>query len=174
MVEVSVATLLVCVGLASIVAVHGRSIQLLRATHQAAAASQILQQRVDRLRSKPWIDVATSAGLARAMASPTDSERELPGIRLTEVLTVSPVQVSASGPVPAGMEFTVRRSNGEVVVEQTGDLSAETTVLIRSTITWEDPRGKHERSLRSIICRVGLTKSGIFGSTLGRPIPTTP
>lgn len=174
LVEVSVATLLVCVGLASIVAIHGRSIQVLRATHQAAAASQILQQRVDRLRSKPWVDVATSAGLARVMSLPTDSERELPGTRLIEVLTVAAVQPSEVGPVPGASAFTVQRADRSVTIRQAGDLSGEATLLVSSTISWEDPHGKHERSLRSIICRVGLTRSGILGSGLGRAVPATP
>ena len=32
-----------------------------------------------------------------------------------------------------------------------------------------DPDGKHLRTLRTIVCRSGLTRNGIFGSRIGRP-----
>ena len=28
---------------------------------------------------------------------------------------------------------------------------------------------EHQRKLRTIVCRTGLTRSGVFGSALGRP-----
>lgn len=66
-----ISTLLVCVGIGSIMAMNSRSFHTLRATRQTAAASQILQERVESMREKPWAEIASSDALVRLMNRPT-------------------------------------------------------------------------------------------------------
>jgi Tfp pilus assembly protein PilV len=170
--EVMVSALLITVGLGSILAINARTVHTLRATRQAAVASQILQQRVETLRDKPWPQIASAAALAHTMATPTESESELAEGKVDEVLNISPAVPSATGPAKGAHSFQVRRKDGAVQIEQDDDLSKEATLLVSSSVTWKDPSGVHQRSLRTIICRAGLTRSGIFGSGLGRPTTT--
>jgi prepilin-type N-terminal cleavage/methylation domain-containing protein len=169
LVEVLVSSLLICIGLGSILAINTKTVHTLRAARQAAVASQVLQQRVEALRERPWPQLASSDALAQAMATPTESECELAGGKVDEVLSVSSITPTATGPTMGVDLFRVRRKDGVVTVEQAGDLNKEASVLIMSTVTWKDPSGAHTRNLRTIICRAGLTRSGIFGSALGRP-----
>lgn len=170
LVEVLVSSLLICIGLGSILAINTKTVHTLRATRQAAVASQVLQQRIEALRDRPWPQMASSEALAQAMTTPTGSECELAGGKVDEVLSVSSIKPSDTGPAKGVDSFRVRRKDGAVTVEQAADLSSEASLLVISTVTWKDPSGSHTRSLRTIICRAGLTRSGIFGSGLGRPI----
>jgi len=170
LVEVLVSSLLICIGLGSILAINTKTVHTLRATRQAAVASQVLQQRVEALRDTPWPQMASSEALAQLMDTPTESECELAGGKVDEILSVSSIAPSATGPTQGVDSFRVRRKDGVVSVELAGDLNKEASVLIVSTVTWKDPSGAHTRNLRTIICRAGLTRSGIFGSGLGRPL----
>ena len=176
LVEVLVSALLISIGLGSILAINTKTIHTLRATRQAAVASQVLQQRVEALRDRPWPQIASSEALAQVMSTATESERELASGQIDEVLSIHSIVPSASGPTQGTDLFSVRRKDGEVTVEQAGDLAKEQSLLIMSSVTWRDPSGAHTRNLRTVICRAGLTRSGIFGSGLGRPItdPTAP
>ncbi|MEQ1861519.1 MAG: prepilin-type N-terminal cleavage/methylation domain-containing protein [Chthoniobacteraceae bacterium] len=166
--EVMVAMLMICIALGSILALNTRSAHTLRATRQTAAASQVLQQRVEAIRSKVWPEISNSTMLAALMRTATESERELAGTGIVEVVSVSPELPTATGPREGLGTFRVRRQGGAAIIDQAGDLGAEHTLLIESTITWTDPHGSRERTLKTIVCRAGLTRSGIFGSEVGR------
>lgn len=170
--EMMVSALLITAGLGSVLTINAKTVHTLRATRQAAVASQILQQRVEMLRDKPWPRIASAAALAHTMGAATESEAELAAGKIDEVLTISLVAPSATGPTEAGRSFRVRRKDGAVQIEQDDDLGSEATLLVSSSIDWKDPNGSHQRNLRTIICRAGLTRSGIFGSGLGRPAST--
>ncbi|MEA3213652.1 MAG: hypothetical protein QOE70_6709 [Chthoniobacter sp.] len=167
-IEVLVATLVILVGLCSILAMNARSMHTLRSTRQAAASSQMLQQRIETLRSKAWPEISNSTALATLMKTATESEAELGDPALLEWITVS-VPDTTTGSVLGDRSFSVRRQRGNVRIEEAGDLGSEPTLLIDTSITWRDMDGSHERQLRTILCRAGLTRSGIFGSALGRP-----
>lgn len=171
--EVMVSALLITAGLGSVLAINAKTVHTLRATRQAAVASQVLQQRVEMLRDKPWPQIANAAALGNTMRVATESESELAGGKIDEVLNISAVTQSDAGPTSASRSFQVRRKDGAVQVEQDGDLGSEPSLLISSSITWKDPSGVHQRNLCTIICRAGLTRSGIFGSGLGRPTTST-
>jgi len=168
LVEVMLSTLLVCVGIGSIMAMNTRSFHTLRATRQAAAASQIVQQRIEMMRERPWPEMASSDALRGIMDTPTDSERELLSGGFSESLTVYAVEPSASGPVPADRWFHVKRERRRVSVEKAGDFTGEPTLFVIGEVVWRDMSRERVRSFRTVICRAGLTRSGIFGSTVGR------
>ncbi len=166
-VEVLVSALLIGIGFGSILATDVRSIRTLRCTRQAAAGSQMLQQRIEAIRAAPWPQISNSESLAQLMRVATESEVEVADSALTEYLQVTvPNPALARGAVPRS--FSILRQGGFARVEQSGDFSGERTLMFESRITWRDVQGAHERHLRTIVCRAGLTRSGIFGSALGR------
>jgi hypothetical protein len=173
-VEVLVSAVLILLALGSILAINTKSMHTLRATRQAAASSQILQQRVEAIRGKPWPEISNSAILKDLIERPAESEKELADFNLTEFINVSVPATTEAGAMDAGESFSIRRQNGRVRVITPGDFGKETTLLFESTISWRDVQGSHERKLRTIICRAGLTRSGVFGSSLGRPGPGIP
>ena len=173
-VEVLVSAVLILLALGSILTINTKSMHTLRATRQAAASSQVLQQRIEAIRGKPWPEISNSTILKDLIEQPAESEKELADASLTEFINVSVPRISEAGVIDAGDSFSIRRQNGRVRVITAGDFGKETTLLFESTITWRDVKGSHERKLRTLICRAGLTRSGVFGSSLGRPGAGTP
>lgn len=149
-------------------AIHTHAVHTLRATRQAAASSQVLQQRVEMLRAKPWPEVSNSAALTQLMSAATESEKELTDAHMTETLKVIVPVSSANGPTASATGFSVRRQDGRATADRSFDLGPQPTLFFEGTLTWRDVRGVHARTLRTMICRAGLTRSGIFGSPLGR------
>ncbi|MEO6786944.1 MAG: hypothetical protein ABI318_12500 [Chthoniobacteraceae bacterium] len=167
--EVMVSSLLICVAMGSILMMNVRASKILRTSREVAASSQMLQQRVEMIREHTWSEVAGSAALSALMNTPTDSEAEMSGINLTERMKVTVPKASAAGLVETGQFFSVSRSDGNVVCEGSGDFGAEPTLLFEGTATWRDSSGVHQRDLRTVVCRFGLTRCGIVGTVLGRP-----
>ena len=171
--EVLIAALLICIALGGILEMNTRSIHILRSTRQVAASSLILQQRMEMIRARPWPEISNSTALAQLMGAATDSEAELADAGCMESIKVSVAETSAAGTVDGGRYFTILRQRGTAEVQDAADFGKQSTLLFEDWVTWRDLHGVHERKLRTIICRAGLTRSGIFGSPLGRPVPRT-
>jgi len=167
--EVMVSTLLISIAMGNILMMNLRAVRILKASREVAAASQILQQRVEIVRDRPWSEVSGSKAMAVLMKTPTDSEAELNGTHVTERLKVTVPKASEAGLVETERSFTISRSDGNVVIEQAGDFMSEPTLLLEGTTTWRDQSGVHQRVLRTVVCRFGLTRSGIVGTVIGRP-----
>lgn len=173
MVEVLVAALLIFLSLGGILAMNTRSIHLLRSTRQAIATSQMLQQRMESIRDQPWPDISNATALAALMRKPTESEKELADNACTEFITVS-VPDALGAPAAGARAFSLRRQRGEVTIIDDADLGAEPMLLVNASLQWRGVGGTQQRMLRTIVCRNGLTRCGIFGSTLGRPATAQP
>lgn len=167
--EVLVATLLIAMAMGSIMAINARAISTLRESREVAASSQVLQQRIEMIRERSWTEFASAEALASMMRSRSESEAELSDPLFVETMRVTVPQPSAAGPVESDRFFLVQRTRGRSSIERMGDFSSEHTLLLEGTITWHSQRRIRTRSIRSIICRQGLTRSGIVGSVLGRP-----
>jgi Tfp pilus assembly protein PilV len=166
--EVLVSALLIAMAMGSIMAINTHAIHTLRATRQAAASSQVLQQRVEMLRARPWPEIASSAALTRVLAEPTESEKELADAGMAETLKVTVPVTTTTGPADGSTSFTVARQNGHATADVALDLASQPVLMFEGSLTWKDVHGFHRRTLRTMLCRAGLTRSGIFGSALGR------
>jgi Tfp pilus assembly protein PilV len=169
MIETLVSIILIAMTMATIVALYVRSAKILRASREVAAASQILQQRIEMVRDRSWSEVANAQNLARLMEAPADSEGELTNVDVSEVVTVTVPDSLQTEPAETGTHFSIRRQAGQVTIVEPGQLAAAPTLLVEGTVTWTDSSGPRERKLRTVICRMGLTRSGIVGTMLGRP-----
>lgn len=167
--EVLISTLLISMAVGSIVALSARSARALRYSRQTSASSQILQQRIEMLRGANWVEVTSSMALARLMETPAASEAELADATMVELLEVTVPKASPEGLVETEKSFAVRRTSSGVSIDRSGDFTGEQTLLYQTTVTWRDQTGPHRRSLRTIVCRNGLTRSGTVGTVLGRP-----
>lgn len=171
--EVLISTLLICVGLRGIMEINSKSIHLLRSTHQVAASSLILQQRIEMIRDRAWPEIAHGSAMRILMGIPTNSERELADENLVEIIRVTAAATGADGQIRGDRYFEIRRQNDATTVIKPADLTADPTLLIECTLQWTDVSGPHERKLRTIVCRAGLTRTGVFGSQLGTPQTAT-
>jgi Tfp pilus assembly protein PilV len=178
MVEVLVAALLIFLSLGSILAMNARSIRILKSTRQAIASSQMLQQRIESIRAKPWPEMASAPALESLMRKRLESEIELADPDSIEIITMS-VPSAFGGEVAGARAFSVQRSSGRVTVLENADLTDERMLLVTATLQWKGAAGTQHRMVRTILCRNGLTRNGVFGSLLGRPgsgtsSPSTP
>lgn len=173
-IEVLVASMLIIMGLGGIFAINTRCLHLLRATRHVAASSQMLQQRMETLRAKPWPEVSNSTALAQLLRTPTESEKELADAGVVEAITVT-VPPSVDGTDLRTMpSFTVLRQRGNTQIPKPGDFASEPLLLVEIVLTWRGIQKDQQRRQRTMICRTGLTRSGIFGSPFGRPGLATP
>ncbi len=167
--EVMVSTMLIAVAMGSILVMNARASRILRASREVAAASQVLQQRIEMIRERPWAEVSGAQALVTLMKKATDSEAEMANSNLTERLKVTVPRPAADGFSETKHTFTISRSAAGVAIEGTGDFSNEPTLLFEGTAVWRDQSGVHQRALRTIVCRHGLTRSGVVGTVLGQP-----
>jgi len=173
-VEVLLSAVLIFIGLGSIFEMNTHSIELLRATHLTAASTQMLQERVETIRSKAWPEISNSTALAILMRTPSQSESEMNALALTETITVSAPQTANGQVLPNAESFQVQRQDGQIRILQAADLGASPMLLADILLTWGRIPRVHQRKVRVIICRTGLTRSGIFGGAFGRLMPDPP
>lgn len=168
-IEVMIAALLIGLATGSIMSINAHSLRILQSSHYAAAASQVLQQRVEMLRRATWPELSNDIALAKLMANATESEVELTPSEVTETLTLMVPTDPPAAPLTGGTTISMSRQHGSVTVGQTGDLGAQPSLLVESGIVWKDLTGVHKRTIRTVLCRAGLTRNGLFGNSLGRP-----
>ena len=168
-VEVLLSSVLIFIGLGSIFEMNTHSIELLRATHLTAASTQMLQERAESIRSKAWPEMSNARALAILMQTPAQSEGEMSAPALTETITMSAPQTVNGQIIPNGKSFQAQRQKGQVRILQDADLGSAPLLLADILLTWGSLPHVQKREMRVIICRTGLTRSGIFGSAFGRP-----
>ena len=154
----------------SIAAMATKTFRTLRSTRQVVASSHVLQQRVESIRARPWSEFSNATALALLMQAPTESEREHADRNFRETVTISRPDAPGTAFVAGEQSFTVERQHGRTRIVESGDLGNEPTLLVESLVRWRDADGPHQRRLRTIVCRAGLTRSGIFGSDLGQQV----
>ena len=168
-IEVLVAALLIIMGLGGIFAINTRCLHLLRSTRQVTASSQMLQQRMEMLRSKSWSEISNADALAGVMRTPTESEAEMADAGVVEMVIVSIPPTVDAVKQERVRSFTVVRRSGRGFALERDDLGAEPLLLVEIVLTWRGVQKDQQRRTRTMICRTGLTRSGIFGSPFGRP-----
>ena len=173
-IEILISMLLIGVTMGSVVATYVRSSKILRASLHVTAASQMLQQRIEMIRHLPWASVAVSGKFAEFMKTATDSEAEMTGVQFTEEMAVILPVPSPGGLAESDQWFSVKRTENQVSLVQAGDFRLAHTLLLEGTVKWQDQAGDHQRTVRTVISRHGLTRSGIIGSAFGRADLRTP
>jgi Tfp pilus assembly protein PilV len=165
--EVLASAVLILLGLGAVFSMNTHSLQILRKTHQASASSQILQERIEILRTRPWPEVSRSRAVATWWGLPTHSAPDLADADPTETITVSAASTPGVGSSRTE-SFVVERRGKRVQVLRDADFASERLLVVELQISWRERQRTQERRVRTILGRAGLTQSGIFGSAFGR------
>lgn len=168
-IEVLVAALLIIMGLGGVFAINTRCMHLLRSTRQVTASSQMLQQRMEMLRSKPWPEISNAAALQTLLCTSTESEKELADAGVVETVNVTIPPTVEAVEQEKVRSFSVVRQRGQARILEGEDLSDQPLLLFEIVLTHRGVQKEQQRRQRAMICRTGLTRSGIFGSAFGRP-----
>lgn len=167
-IEVLTSVLLIFLGLGGIFAINIQSMEILRKTRQTVAASQMLQERMETMRSHVWPEISNAQALATLFQVPTQSAADLADLYPAESFIITVPNVP-QGRKASDYTFSLRRDGGTVSIVRNGDLGDQPLLLVQGTVRWRDAHGFQQKQLRTIIGRIGLTRSGVFGSIFGRP-----
>ncbi len=162
--EAGVAGAIVTVFLAALFSLNSNMMHLLRASAEAANASQHLQARVEQVRLSNWTQITDPVWIQGNLLNlRTDASVNLPG--LTETLTVtpytSPSSVAVASPPPP---FTVtRNADNSVTVNPAGyastvALTHQEMLQIDLSVTWPSLYRTRTRALTTLVSQWGISK----------------
>jgi hypothetical protein len=122
--------------------------RVLRMGKEVAAATEMLQERIEALRyAPPWGNVTTAAGISTVAAAATGISANFRNV--TETFTVQGY--------PSGSTLTVTRSPSGTFSNNGVDLSATTCVKVTVKATWTGVGNvKRTRQLSTIIAKGGI------------------
>ena len=124
LIEVVIAAGLVAIFLGSLFTMNTSSMGMIKMTRQAAAASQVLQQRIESLRIANWHQVTNADWIKTNLLNTAPSGIE--GLKnLNETLTLIPY-----GSTTVGNTQLTRNSNSVNIVTRNNGLLAESAVKI--------------------------------------------
>ena len=154
-VETTMAAALAAIFLASLFAMNSSSMQTLKMAHEAACASQVLQQRVESLRIANWHQI-TDADWLKANLLNTDA----PGSDLlkgeSETLTLIPYGSSATG----NTQLTRNYGSSATIVNRNNSLLAESALKVIWTVNYVGSPNQRPltRQTVAILAKGGVAK----------------
>ena len=169
--EALVASVVILIALGAVFQVSGRCMDIVRASRNVSAASAMLHERMQQLRTTNWeILTDSDSYVNQTWVDPEDNSTESAeglledssscGSELRRLGAVETVRVSAYRPtasaVPIPSAITaVKDSAGGRVTSAATDLSDESMVRVDIRFTWNDGRRGGTRSLgvSSIVAR---------------------
>ena len=145
LVEVLVAMMLSVLALTAFYASSGQAVRIVKSGKETALASQLLQERIEALRSAPlWSSVTTPSGLSTIMTNATN----FPGA--TEAVTI------ASYPAGGTAIFVARGPTG-AIFSSGSSLSAQKCVKATIEVSWVGVGNKaRRRQIATLITKGGL------------------
>jgi len=133
---------------------NARNLQLLKSGKESFAATIVLEERLEQLRSGKWIDITSPAFLQTIFANPPSSAHQLSGV--SEQISLSEYPAAA----PASAPNTVTRSSAGGVTVTSSNEALTTKALVRADlrVTWSGTPGGRTRvrELSTIIADRGL------------------
>ena len=167
---------LILFSLVGIYTMQAQSLRIVQAAHDSSGASQVLQQRLEQLRSNPYDTVVTTTGLTALMTGSsggTQAEQVMTAVKnFQESVKVSRYARPGVTPAPAAGSFTVTRSG--TTATSTGTLTtlvAESEVKAQLTVQWTDRQGTHRREFSTILSRGGVSAAGISKTPVTASVP---
>jgi type II secretory pathway pseudopilin PulG len=156
LVESSIASTIAAFFLSSVFAINISSMQTVKRAREAAAASQVLQQRIESLRIANWHQVTDANFLksdAKQLGADAPGSEALKGI--SEQLTLVPYGSSAIG------NTQIVRSNGvATIINNNQTLLAENAIKVIWTLTYTgNPNDQTmTRQVVAILAKGGVAK----------------
>ena len=133
---------------------NGRNMQMLKSGKESFAATVILEERLEQLRSGKWSDITSPAYLQTILATPARSADQLSSV--AEQIVISDYPAAS----PAAVANTVARSpSGSVsIISSNAALAKEDLVRADVRITWKGTPGGRTRvrDISTVIADRGL------------------
>lgn len=149
LVEVVVAMMITIIAVTAFYASAGQALRVMKTGKETVLASQLLQERIEALRSAPlWTSVTTPAGLASAVAGTTQSAANLKGATETFTVTTYP---------SSGTPVAVTRFSTGTVMASGSSLSGQSCVKVTARANWTGiGHIDRSRQMTTIISKGGL------------------
>lgn len=147
LVEAIVGMTLVIMMLGGVFAMNAHLLRILKDGKESAHATQLLQERVEQLRTTLWDQVTTPAKLKTVMEGTPATSVNLPGA--IERITVEPTD-------DATLKVQCDRSATGTVTESGVQISHFQTVKVTMTIKWNSRRGVRERGMITLMTNGGI------------------
>jgi hypothetical protein len=149
-----VACAVIAVGLAGTYMVNGQCMGVMRMAKDEAAASQVLQQRIEDLRIGNWQRISSPTWIRDSVLNvAADGAATLKN--LNETITVTPY----NGTITTSNTFT---RTGSTPAAGSGNVSlvTENALFIKWSVTWNGvPKGKtHQREIVTVLGKGGIAK----------------
>lgn len=148
LIEAAVSMMLIGVLLGCAFTTDSQVLRILKRGKESSHATQMLQERVEQLRTSLWDEVTDPAKLANIAAPATATSVNLPGV--TETIFVEPLvnpsNLSAS---------CVRTPSGGVTTSGTV-LTNEKSVKVTMSVRWPSQGGIRTRGMVTIITNGGI------------------
>jgi hypothetical protein len=146
-VEVVIAMALVLIVLAGVFAMNGQLLGLLRSGKQSTFATQLVAERMEQMRTCPWlklVDPAEFSGLIAA-GETTETSINLPDV--TETFTVQPYDN------PTNISFSCVRTPGGVQPYTGVGFPDETLLKVTIGLKWKTGHRERERQFVTVMSR---------------------
>jgi Tfp pilus assembly protein PilV len=149
-----IACTVIAIGLAGTYLVNGQCMSVLRMAKDEAAASQVLQQRVENLRIANWQRISSPTWIRdNILNAPADGGASLAS--LSENVSVTPY----NGTLTTTNTFT-RTGSTAAAGSGNASLVTESAVTVTWDVTWIGiPKGKiHTREIVAVLGKGGIAK----------------
>jgi type II secretory pathway pseudopilin PulG len=147
--ETLISIAITVLSLAAFFAATGQAIRIVRSGKEIAAASQMLQQRIETFRySHPWTNVTTETGISNLVK--TDASTASTFSNATETFTIVPYPAG-------GTPLVVTRSPQGAIASSGPSLATEKCVRVTAAVTWTGNGGvQRTREVSTIMTKGGL------------------
>jgi prepilin-type N-terminal cleavage/methylation domain-containing protein len=157
LVEVLVAALIVALGLTATYVLSSQCLQIAASSHNSTAATQILQEQTERLRSADFSVLLTSGSLKAFLeANPLVSGNNLAALnKMTSTVQLSSCLYSGSAATSGTISVqsaAIASGTTQLTILLSGTLKA-TTVQAKVSLGWIEHSGSHSRTTTTFITR---------------------
>lgn len=147
--ETLISIAITILSLSAFFAATGQAIRVVRSGKEIAAASQMIQQRIETFRySSPWSNVTTAAGIGSLVRNDA----------ATATTFTDAVETFSITPYPEGGAPLVITRHANGATSSSGpSLATEKCVRITATVSWTGVGGvKRSREISTVITKGGL------------------
>jgi type II secretory pathway pseudopilin PulG len=167
LVEVAVAGALLVLGLTSLYALYGTTVNTAKAGDSATIAGQNSIARIDQMRNLTWNNTTSPSAIAALLLTPTSSDNA--STISKEVIKIYPAAVPQTSPLPAPTPspsptpgstpfFSVSKIGAgtpEISPSTPGSILSERLIRVEVTTEWITSTTTHQRQLSTLISKSG-------------------
>lgn len=175
LVEILVSLSILALFMGSIYALNAQCISISRTQKNLAAASQLLQERIEAFRVADFDDVLTSSGVVNLLANSTLTQSNSCFLSVTPndiVESVNVARFDASTGNTTGGIIKVTRTGTDVSVEESAALTGAKLVRVDFTVSWkEGGRTVSTRGLSTTLGNGGFTSGALSTYAFNPAVP---